>query len=430
MTRPIAIDLFAGAGGLTLGFEQAGFDVVAAVEIDPVHCAVHKYNFPDTTVICKSVAEVTGDEIRERAGIGDQDVAVVFGGAPCQGFSLIGKRALDDPRNELVQHFLRIVQEVKPRYFLFENVPGLTVGGHKSFLSELIAKMEESGYTVLKPYKVLNAKDFGVPQDRKRLLLVGAREGEALPVYPEPTHDGHSKNELGVLPRTPTVRDAIGDLPDADSFTQLLDSDTVKAKFGKASDYAKVLRGLSEDAGDYSYPRIFEPDTLTSSNRTVHTEKSIERFAATPQGKVEKVSRFLRLNPDGLCNTLRAGTGSERGAFSAARPIHPFNARCITVREAARLHSYPDWFRLHVTKWHGFRQVGNSVPPLLGRAMAGQIAEAMSYKPIKPAECLRPGDVSLLSLDMSGAVEHFDLENFVLPKRIREKANEAESCAT
>ena len=112
MSRPIGIDLFAGAGGLSLGFEQAGFDVVAAVEIDPVHAAVHEYNFPNCAVIPRSVTELTGERIRSAAGIGSRKVDVVFGGAPCQGFSLIGQRALDDPRNSLVKDFVRIVREL------------------------------------------------------------------------------------------------------------------------------------------------------------------------------------------------------------------------------------------------------------------------------------------------------------------------------
>ncbi len=107
--RPIGIDLFAGAGGLSLGFEQAGFDVVAAVEIDPVHASAHKFNFPECAVIPHSVVGLGGAEVRDRAGIGSQRVDVVFGGAPCQGFSLIGQRALDDPRNCLVREFVRLV---------------------------------------------------------------------------------------------------------------------------------------------------------------------------------------------------------------------------------------------------------------------------------------------------------------------------------
>ena len=185
MARPIGIDLFAGAGGLSLGFEQAGFDVVAAVEIDPVHSAIHEYNFPNCKVIAQSVTELTGEKIRAKAGIGDRQVDVVFGGAPCQGFSLIGQRALDDPRNSLVKDFVRIVRELDASYFVFENVKGLTVGRHRKFLDELIAEFGKKGYSVRKEWRVLNAYNYGVPQDRQRLFLVGAKKGLTVPEYPE-----------------------------------------------------------------------------------------------------------------------------------------------------------------------------------------------------------------------------------------------------
>src|SRR5262245_48623010 len=116
-SRPIGVDLFSGAGGLSLGFEQAGFDIVASVEVDPVHAAIHRYNFPRCATIPRSVIGLSGTEIRKAAGIGNKAVDVVFGGAPCQGFSLIGQRALDDPRNKLVRGFVRIVKELKARYF-------------------------------------------------------------------------------------------------------------------------------------------------------------------------------------------------------------------------------------------------------------------------------------------------------------------------
>jgi DNA (cytosine-5)-methyltransferase 1 len=173
-TRPIAVDLFAGAGGMSLGFEQAGFRVAAAVEIDPIHACVHKFNFPDCTVIPRSVRDLTGQMIRETAGIRGK-VEVVCGGAPCQGFSLIGKRILDDPRNSLVKDFVRIVSELDAEYFVFENVKGLTVGTHRRFLDELIESFKEIGYSVRLPWAVLNAVSYGVPQDRKRLFLLGSK---------------------------------------------------------------------------------------------------------------------------------------------------------------------------------------------------------------------------------------------------------------
>lgn len=407
--RPIGIDLFAGAGGLSLGFEQAGFDVVAAVEIDPIHCAVHEYNFPNSAVICASVVDLTGEEIRRRAKIGDKDIDCVFGGAPCQGFSMIGKRVLDDPRNQLVFHYVRIVHELRPKYCVFENVKGLTVGKHKQFLAELIEALDQAGYDVLLPYKVLNAADYGVPQDRRRLFLIGARKGEPLPEYP--AHVG----KVSVL-------EAIGDLPDADKFDRLLNTDSVPVKFETDSQYARRLRGFETDPEDKSYPREFDPHVLTASMRTEHTDVSRKRFVETEHGKTEPISRFHKLNPDGVCNTLRAGTDSARGAFTSPRPIHPHSPRVITVREAARLHSYPDWFRFHVTKWHGFRQIGNSVPPLLGRAVARQIIKALGITPKKPKKTVALIDRSeeLLSFDMSAAARYFSVPKDTIAKRTRQ----------
>ncbi len=405
--RPIGIDLFAGAGGLSLGFEQAGFDVVAAVEIDPIHCATHEFNFPQSTVICASVVDLTGDAIRHRVGLGNTDVDVVFGGAPCQGFSMIGKRALADPRNQLVFHYVRLVQELRPKYCVFENVKGLTLGKHAQFLSELIAALEDAGYSVLQPYRVLNAADFGVPQDRHRLFLMAVRSDLRLPDYPRAT------------PERVTAGDAIADLPDADGFAALSRSDEVRTRWVTKTAYAKRLRGLLADDTDYSHPRKFDQHLLTSSARTEHTELSKRRFIDTEPGKTEPVSRFRKLPMDGRCNTLRAGTDSARGAFTSPRPIHPLHARVITVREAARLHSYPDWFRFHTTKWHGFRQIGNSVPPLLGRAVAAEIARALGIKPVRPTEVIDLGMPSLLTCDMRQAASYFEVARDVIAQRLR-----------
>lgn len=408
--RPIGIDLFAGAGGLSLGFEQAGFDIAAAVEIDPIHCATHEYNFPNCKTICASVTDIDGSKIRRLAGLGDQEVDVVFGGAPCQGFSMIGKRALDDPRNQLVFHYVRIVAELKPKYCVFENVKGLTLGKHAAFLKELIAALGEAGYDVTLPYRVLNAADYGVPQDRKRLFLLGTRRGLKPLDYPEP------------VKKRVTVHEAIGDLPDANSFPELIGSDAVRTEWNTESTYAKQLRCLQKDPGNFGYARDFNRDLLTSSLRTEHTALSQERFQATEAGKTEPISRFRKLSPDGLCNTLRAGTDSARGAFTSPRPIHPHLPRVITVREAARLHSFPDWFRFHATKWHGFRQIGNSVPPLLGRAIASSIIRALEITPAKPRKSLEPGSTELLGFDMGTAARYFDVPRDTIAQRTRKNA--------
>jgi DNA (cytosine-5)-methyltransferase 1 len=427
--RPMVVDLFAGAGGLSLGFEQSGYDVVAAVELDPIHAAVHEFNFPYGTTLCRNAGAVTGQTIRDQSALGDRELHAVVGGAPCQGFSLIGKRALDDPRNALLEEFARLVLELQPRYFVLENVAGLTVGDHRKLLVEVIDLFSHKGYKVQTPYKVLQAANFGTPQSRKRLFLMGAREDVALPKYPEPTHCARgmkaanigglkAANIEGVPPFSPSVWEAIGDLPEADHYQELLLVDSVAAKYGEPSKYAADLRGLRRHNTDFAHPRPIVDDLLTSSLRTVHTPISVERFAATAPGQVEPVSRFLRLHPDGVSNTLRAGTASDRGAYTSPRPIHPTSPRCITVREAARLHGYPDWFRFHVTKWHGFRQIGNSVPPPLGRAVASSLLAADSINP-RPGHQVTPGDIALLRMTASQAERYFGITERVIPQRNR-----------
>lgn len=421
MSRPIGIDLFAGAGGLSLGFEQAGFDVVAAVEIDPVHAAVHKYNFPDCAVIPCSVTELTGNRIRAMAGIGSRKVDVVFGGAPCQGFSLIGQRALDDPRNSLVKDFVRIVSELDANYFVFENVKGLTVGKHRKFLEEIIEEFRKAGYAVVEKWKVLNAYEHGVPQDRQRLFLLGAKKGLKLPQYPPPTTA--KPGVVSELPRAPTCGDALGDLPDAERFERLRFTDEVRAsRSANSSGYAKLMRCELTEGWAYGYRRKWDPHVLTSSMRSEHTEVSRQRFAETEPGAVEPISRFLKLSPTGVSNTLRAGTDSARGAFTSPRPIHYKWNRCVTVREMARLHGFPDWFRFHETKWHGARQIGNSVPPPLARAVAAQVIKALCIKPTIPSEEIELGDAALLQLSLAEAATYWGIVN---PIRQRDRKSGA-----
>lgn len=407
--RPIGVDLFAGAGGMSLGFEQAGFDVLAAVEIDPIHALTHKYNFPKCKVFSQSVVDLSGSDIRRASTIGSRAVDVVFGGAPCQGFSLIGHRALDDPRNQLVLEFVRLVVELDAKAFVFENVKGLTVGRHRAFLDELVEAFDAAGYHVRLPWQVLDAAHYGVPQHRERLILMGTKKGVALPTYPDKkTTPADGKRGVVGVPIGPTCSDALGDLPDADEFPRLLETDAVTAEaLPSLSPYALEMRSLSNNAWHFGHHRQWSPSLLTSSARTVHTPISKRRFSETLPGTVEPISRFFKLSADGLSNTLRAGTDGARGAFTSPRPIHYKYARCVTVREMARLHSFPDWFRFHATKWHGARQIGNAVPPALARAVAGQIISALKIEPEASSEVVELGNPAWLTVEMSEAAEHF-----------------------
>ncbi len=411
----IAIDLFAGAGGLSLGFEQAGFEVVAAVEVDPIHNAIHRYNFPRCQVFPLSIAHLSGDRLRAELGLDCQSVDLVIGGPPCQGFSLMGKRVLDDPRNSLVRDFVRIVQELGPKYFLFENVKGLTVGKHRQILEEIVLEFDRIGYEVRSPWRVLNAVNYGVPQERERLFLLGTKRGLPAPHYPEPItappQRHASRTPTKDLLPTPTCGQALADLPDAEAFTELFDNDTVLTQaWGKPSAYAKEMRALTQDAWHYGDRRRWHRHLLTSSTRTNHSDISRRRFAETPPGSTEPISRFFKLSADGVANTLRAGTDSARGAFTSPRPIHYLYPRCITVREMARLHGFPDWFRFHRTKWHGARQIGNAVPPPLARAIAAEFIKVLGITPTPSPSIISLGDQTLLTFDMSAAAQYWGIE--------------------
>jgi DNA (cytosine-5)-methyltransferase 1 len=411
--RPTVIDLFAGAGGMSLGFEQAGFDVIAAVELDPIHAATHHFNFPITTTLARSVIGLDARTLlQQRSNMnGRKSVDVVCGGAPCQGFSLIGQRMLDDPRNQLVRQFVRLVVDLDAKYFVFENVKGLTLGRHRKFLRLLISEFRENGYDVQAPWRVLNAKNFGVPQHRERLFLLGAKSGLTLPNYPQSVTDDTPDLFASALIRpVPVCRAAIDDIPDNEQFDELMTGDSIHVPDWKPeSTYARELHCVTETCWHCGYRRRWNGEMLTASMRTAHTDISRRRFLQTRPGDVEPISRFFRLAPDGQSNTLRAGTDSARGAFTSPRPIHYKYARCVSVREMARLHGYPDWFRFHVTKWHGARQIGNSVPPPLARAVASSVMVALGVKPCAPQKVLELGSPGLLAMDMTEAAEFWDV---------------------
>ena len=392
---------------MSLGFEQAGYEVVAAVEYDPVHAATHKFNFPQCEVLCRDASKVAGTEILEAARTGFQrlhpgtrwpgSIDALVGGPPCQGFSTGGKREKDDERNDLLLEFVRLVEELRPASFCLENVAGLLEAKFDAVREEAFARLREAGYAVSGTDAAVNSIDFGVPQSRRRLIVLGAL-GPAAPARPR------------VLERRFTVADAFDGLPSPLEYEALLTSDEVALtgddvtrREAITSAYARVLAGLDPLLGDRSRPRDWDPEVLTGSRRTEHTAATRERFAATEAGSVEPKSRLYRLPTDGPSRTLRAGTGSERGAHTSPRPIHPHEHRVITVREAARLHGYPDWFRFHTTNWHGHRQVGNSVPPPLARAAAMALLASLDFSPRPLRSLISLGDSSLLTLSRTEA---------------------------
>jgi len=206
----------------------------------------------------------------------------------------------------------------------------------------------------------------------------------------------------------------LDDLPDADVFRSLMETDEIKLPGNAwkwATKYAREMRCLSNDAWHFGYVRKWDRQLLTSSMRTAHTDISRRRFAETQGNDTEPISRFFKLSSTGLSNTLRAGTDASRGAFTSPRPIHYRFARCVTVREMARLHGFPDWFRFQWTKWHGARQIGNAVPPPLARAVGSAVMAATPHRPKSPGVPVPLGDPALLRMDVGAASAYWSVKS-------------------
>ena len=408
---------------MSLGLEASGFDIACSVELDPIHALVHHYNFPYGSTICKSVTDVTADEVLNALAINgyNHELDVVAGGPPCQGFSQIGKRHLDDPRNTLIFDFVNLIHELQPKYFIFENVPGMTVGKHRAFLNELIFKFEEIGYNLTSPVSVLDASKYGAPQKRKRLIILGSRFDMSPLSYPIEGYGEHSTQHELFTEKKPllTCGEAMADLEGIDAFHRSdlgIESSDLNYE-ARRTDY-NIL-----PSGNYGLCHLRSHDNKVYGHiASRHTDKSIQRFKDTIPGTTESVSRFLRLHPNGLCNTLRAGTASNKGAHTAPRPIHYSQNRCITVREAARLHSYPDWFRFHNTIWHGFREIGNSVIPIFAKSLGDQIVRSLGVD-IDSLKKYALESVSdeILSYPMTEAANYWDVPRDIVPTRKRLK---------
>ena len=337
------VDLFAGAGGLSLGAKQAGFRVAAAFDNDPVLTSSFNVNFADTRLIGRDLSAVCADAVRAAAG-GRPDGIV--GGPPCQGFSVIGKRIVSDPRRDLLRDFFRIVRDVRPAFFVMENVRGLGYSDARAVLEDALGLVEDR-YSVCGP-TTLNAAEYGAATSRSRLFVIGIHKDCGDPL---------SAEDLDALRRPPaTVKQAISDMIGA-----------VRCEDRDGFDYWRITRG----GRCYDYAkRLRSKDRLFSGHRgTSHSKRIVDRFRQVPQGGMDPVGRHPRLMWSGQCPTLRAGTGPDRGSYQSVRPIHPDLPRVITVREAARLQGFPDHFRFHPTIWHSFRMIGNSVCPMMALAV-------------------------------------------------------------
>jgi DNA (cytosine-5)-methyltransferase 1 len=359
------IDLFSGCGGFGLGAELAGFHCPVAVDIDEVLQSSYRLNFPLSHPILADIAAL--EKSAWRFLLKDRRPDGVIGGPPCQGFSIMGHRRLDDPRNTLVWHFFRQVALLDPKFFIMENVDGILDSGIDILLNA--CQQVAPRFVVLDPL-VVTASDFGAPTCRKRVVVIGYNPDELPPLRLEDFSPPPQS-------RLVTVADAISDLP-----SPILSS---RAKDDFAwSKYPGITKPLSEYAAcARKFPReglgwataIDKLHHRESSGHeaTIHSEYVSNRYGNLAPGGTCKVSKAKRLEWGGVCPTLRAGTGAEKGSHQAVRPIHPDEPRVITVREAARLQGFPDWFVFHPTKWSSFRMIGNSVSPKVSQFLLSRI---------------------------------------------------------
>ena len=370
--KPHVVDLFAGVGGLSLGASRAGFNVAAAVEFDKQAIAAHKLNFPKTQHVEEDISSLTAKKLLEEAGLARSEVTGIIGGPPCQGFSTIGRRSADDPRNSLFATFFKLVAKVRPAFFVAENVPGILNERNDALREAALAHVPKS-YKVLKPFKV-KASEYGAPTIRTRVFFIG---------YDPKRVNALTEADFLPNPETQTVKVefALKGVPELGAVWDSGDgwrtvSEPDDSHFGK-----RLKAHIPANVGHKESIKKYREKKLVSGFfSTTHTPESVERFKALDAGKADKVSKSVRLDPNGFCPTLRAGTGPEKGSYQAVRPIHPTDPRVICPREAARLQGFPDWFQFDTTKWHAFRQIGNSVSPIVAEAILSKIISALKME--------------------------------------------------
>ena len=342
--KPTVIDLFAGVGGLSLGFEMEGFDILLANEFDQSIATAYKENHKSTNVV---VGDITSLDLSKVFGEYVNKIDVVIGGPPCQGFSQKGKRkTINDERNFLFKHYVEVVKFVKPKYFVMENVPNLLTAEKGFFLNEIKGLFKGYGYSIR--YGILNAADYGVPQNRRRAIIIGKYLATP-PELPLPC-----KQKV-------TIWDAISDLAYLESGEGEFEQEY---RNSPKSDYEKKMRKGSK--------------ILYNHMATKHSALALERLSLIPPNAGKEV-----LPKEHITKSVYSGTWSRMKQNDVAVTItsrfdtpssgkftHPFLNRAITVREAARLQSFPDTFKFIGSKMSQMKQVGNAVPPLLARKIA------------------------------------------------------------
>lgn len=371
-----AVSLFSGAGGFCEGVRLAGFKVVCAVEADPSACRTHAANFDDVALFEGDIARFLRDVrpgIPDRKHFADHGVDLVYGGPPCQGFSQIGPRKPDDPRNRLYKEFVRVVRVLQPSMFVMENVPNMVAMENGEFRKKILGAFRRAGYsrTAIIP---LLASDFGVPQHRRRLFVFGLRDG--LDLEQDLAEAIKARIASQMVEHAVTVAQAISDLPARVSNTDGPLPYPTKAA-SRCSAYQRLMR---LDCSPPSQSRRKRPRVATGLLHNHHTKgiesrrkRIVEAIRPGTTGDSlppdlwngSRAHKWRRLHPDKPSYTILAQMHRDLSEW-----IHPKHDRWITVREAARLQSFDDAFVFYGSECQQLKQVGNAVPPLMALAVA------------------------------------------------------------
>lgn len=370
------LDLFCGVGGFSLGAVRAGFQLIGSVDWDKDALRMHAVNFPGSQHWNADLSRTSAQDIRERFQF--KQVDGVIGGPPCQGFSRMGHQRPDDSRNRLFVQFFSLVADLKPKFFLAENVLGLLDAKNHALVKRALARVR-SEYDVSQPL-ILTASQYGVPTTRTRVFIFGIRKDLGVEMS--------GKDILKGMPRSAkvTVTEALSGLPKRIRATSGNSDDggwrKLSARCQRKGFFFKRIEGcIPPGVGDpTSINRLVNCSEVSGNQGTIHNSDVKTRWSKLKQGKQDSVSKARRLESNGFCHTIRAGTGRDMGSFQSLRPIHPTANRVITPREAARLQSFPDWFQFDSTKWQSFRQIGNSVCPVLAEKILISIQNLLEQK--------------------------------------------------
>jgi DNA (cytosine-5)-methyltransferase 1 len=362
--RPTVVDLFCGAGGLSKGFEQAGYDVVFGSDIDATFGDTYRRSHSRASFVAKPIQALDVNEIAVTAGLRETGLDVLVGGPPCQGYSVYNHgRGEHDPRAGLFREYLRVVEGLQPNWLVMENVTGLMSISGGALIRSIVGEMRALGYDNV-DYAVLRAEDFGVPQERRRVVFIANRIGVPIE-FPKATH-GNGRRPLT------TVWDAIGDLPLV--FEAPKDGDPPLAYAAQPGHwFQQSMRQRSLTVHNHYGPRLGK----VNQERIRHIPQGGSwrdiPFELLPEGmkrakRSDHTKRYGRPRLTDLSCTVLTKCDIHWGAY-----IHPVQNRAFTVREAARLQSFPDDFIFHGSMTEQFVQVGNAVPPLMAQAVAEQI---------------------------------------------------------